>query len=120
MQQAWLGVLRPAGGTGRAPVACPGCPRVSPGSGAAPGQPIRSQEVLAGIIHELGTRAGLWGRTQVRDMGQGHREAPLPAGSPPLRVGGSSGPHGPQKVNPRVVPQGICPEMSCTPTWGWG
>lgn len=48
---------------------CPSCPRVSLGSGTAPGQPIRSQEVLAGVIHELGTRARLWGRTWVRDTG---------------------------------------------------
>lgn len=95
LQQAGLRVLRPAGGTSRVLSACPSCPRVSPGSGTAPGQPVRSQEMLAGVIHELGTRARLWGRTRVRDTRNptACRAAPALGSRDPKRSphGGASG-----------------------------
>lgn len=52
--------------------------RCHQGSGTAAGQTIRSQEVLAGVIHKLGAGARLWGKRWVR----GSKGQILAPGSP--------------------------------------
>lgn len=95
-------------------------PRCRPGSGAAAGQPVCTQEVLAGVIHDLGTRARLWGRTQVR----GSRGQTLALGTttppPPRGCGAALGP-----MDPNKPPHGphqweyVWGQGPVLP-WGWG